>query len=70
MRKKMLALALLGLVMVGGCAIIPGGKYNASQRWNQFTQDCAKIWNVVDIYFFNYDITDPYVGAPFFGDPH
>jgi hypothetical protein len=70
MRKKMLALAFLGLLMVGGCAMIPGGSYNAGQRWDQHMQDFAKIWNVVDIYFFNYDITDPYVGAPFFGDPH
>lgn len=70
MRKKMLAVAFLGLLMVSGCAMIPGGHYNGKARWNQFMQDSAKIWNVVDIYFFNYDITDPYVGAPFFGDPH
>jgi hypothetical protein len=70
MRKTILALAVLGLLTVGGCAMIPGGRYNASARWNQFMQDTAKIWNVVDIYFFNYDVTDPYVGAPFFGDPH
>jgi hypothetical protein len=70
MRKLMLALALFGLLTAGGCAMIPGGSYNGKARWNQFMQDTAKIWNVVDIYFFNYDITDPYVGAPFFGDPH
>ena len=70
MRKTLMALALIGLLTVGGCGFIPGGHYNASARWHQFQQDVAKVWNVVDIYFFNYDITDPYVGAPFFGDPH
>jgi len=70
MRKVMLGLGLIVLLGVGGCSIIPGGKLNAKARWNQIMQDGAKIWNVVDIYFFNYDIRDPYVGAPFFGDPH
>lgn len=70
MRKILMAIALFCLLNVSGCSFIPGGHYNLSARWNQFMQDTAKVWNVVDIYFFNYDITDPYVGAPFFGDPH
>jgi hypothetical protein len=70
MRKTIVALVFIGLVTITGCRMIPGGKYNAKQRWNQHLQDASKVWNVVDIYFFNYDITDPYVGAPFFGDPH
>ena len=31
--------------------------------WNQIT-------NVIDIHLWNYDIRDPFVDAPFFGDPH
>ena len=46
------------------------GHYDGKARWDNFTVEWQKMWNVVDIYFFNYDITDPYVGAPFFGDPH
>ncbi len=46
------------------------GHYDGGKRWDQFTQNYQKIWNVIDIYFFNYDIRDPYLAAPFFGDPH
>ena len=45
------------------------GHYDGAMRWDQFTRNYQKIWNFIDIYFFDYDITDPYLGAPFFGDP-
>jgi hypothetical protein len=46
------------------------GHYDGKMRWDNFTQNYQKIQNVIDIYFFNYDIRDPWLGAPFFGDPH
>lgn len=46
------------------------GHYDGKLRWDNWAQNYQKVWNVVDIYFFNYDVTDPYLGAPFFGDPH
>ena len=45
------------------------GKYDGRMRWNNFTRNMQKVGNVIDIHFFNYDIRDPYLGAPFFGDP-
>ena len=45
------------------------GHYDGYTRWAQFTRNYQKMWNFIDIYFFDYDITDPYLGAPFFGDP-
>ena len=45
------------------------GHYDGKARWDNFTKNYQQIWNVIDIYFFNYDIRDPYVDAPFFGDP-
>ena len=46
------------------------GHYDGKARWNNFTRQYQQIWNFIDIYGFNYDITDPYATAPFFGDPH
>ena len=46
------------------------GHYDGKARWDNFTRQYQQIWNVIDIYAFNYDITDPYASAPFFGDPH
>ncbi len=46
------------------------GHYDGKKRWDNFTRNYQKIWNFVDIYFFNYDIRDPYLGTPFFGDPN
>jgi len=46
------------------------GRYDGALRWDNQTAAWQKIMNVVDIYFFNFDIRDPYLGAPFFGDPH
>jgi len=45
------------------------GHYNGFTRWAQFTRNYQKAWNFIDIYFFDYDLNDPYLGAPFFGDP-
>lgn len=45
------------------------GHYDGKTRWDNFTSNWQRVQNVADIYFFNYDIKDPYVGAPFFGDP-
>lgn len=45
------------------------GHYDGKARWDNFTRNWQSIWNVIDIHFFNYDIRDPYVNAPFFGDP-
>lgn len=46
------------------------GRYDGKARWDNFTANLQRVQNFVDIHFFNYDIRDPYVGAPFFGDPH
>jgi len=46
------------------------GHYDGKKRWDNFTRNYQKIWNFVDIYFWNYDIRDPYLGTPFFGDPN
>lgn len=46
------------------------GHFDGKTRWDNFTANWAQIQNFIDIHFFNYDIRDPYVGAPFFGDPH
>ena len=46
------------------------GHYDGKARWDNFTRNLQSIENFVDIHFFNYDIRDPYVNAPFFGDPH
>jgi len=46
------------------------GHYDGKARWDNFTRNLQQIQNFVDIYGFNYDIRDPYVNAPFFGDPH
>ncbi len=46
------------------------GHYDGRMRWDNLTQGWQKITNVLDIYFFNYDVRDPYLGTPFFGDPH
>lgn len=45
------------------------GHYDGGKRWDNFMRHYQQAWNVVDIYLFNYDITDPELGAPFFGDP-
>ena len=45
------------------------GHYDGKARWDNFTKNFQQITNVIDIHFFNYDIRDPYVNAPFFGDP-
>ena len=45
------------------------GHYDGKQRWNNFMRNYQQIWNVIDIYLFNYDVTDPSLGSPFFGDP-
>ena len=45
------------------------GHYDGKARWDNFTKNYQQIWNVIDIHFFNYDIRDPFVNAPFFGDP-
>ena len=45
------------------------GHYDGKARWDNFTKNWQQIQNVMDIHFFNYDIRDPYVNAPFFGDP-
>ena len=45
------------------------GHYDGYARWDNFTKNIQEIQNFADIYFFNYDIRDPYVNAPFFGDP-
>ena len=46
------------------------GHYDGKARWDNFTKNMQKVENFVDIHFLNYDIRDPYVNAPFFGDPH
>ena len=46
------------------------GHYNNSARWRNWQKNWSSIWNTIDIYLFNYDVRDPYVDAPFFGDPH
>jgi hypothetical protein len=46
------------------------GHYDGKARWDNYTNNHQQVQNFVDIYFFNYDIRDPYVGTPFFGDPH
>ncbi len=46
------------------------GHYDGKARWDNFTKNYQQIWNVIDIHLFNYDVRDPYVNAPFFGDPH
>jgi len=46
------------------------GHYDGTARWNNFTRNMQQVENFADIYFFNYDIRDPYVDSPFFGDPH
>ena len=46
------------------------GHYDGAARWNNFTANWQQVQNFADIYLWNYDIRDPYVGAPFFGDPH
>ena len=45
------------------------GHYNNNARWRNWQKNWSSIWNVIDIYLFNYDVRDPYVDAPFFGDP-
>ena len=45
------------------------GHYDGKTRWDNFTANWQQVQNFVDIYAWNYDIRDPYVGAPFFGDP-
>ncbi len=45
------------------------GNYDGKARWDNFTQNWQQIQNFVDIHVWNYDIRDPYVGAPYFGDP-
>ena len=45
------------------------GHYDGEARWNNFTANWQQIQNFVDIHVWNYDIRDPYVGAPYFGDP-
>ncbi len=45
------------------------GHYNGKQRWDNFTRNIQMIQNFADIHLFNYDIRDPYVNSPFFGDP-
>ena len=45
------------------------GHYDGETRWNNFTANWQQIQNFVDIHVWNYDIRDPYVGAPYFGDP-
>ncbi len=45
------------------------GHYDGKQRWDNFTRNLQQIQNVADIHFLNYDVRDPYVNAPFFGDP-
>ena len=45
------------------------GHYDGFTRWDNFTRNYQKAWNFIDIYFFDYDIRDPYLGTPFFGDP-
>ncbi len=44
------------------------GHYDGAKRWDNFTRNYQKIWNTIDIHFFGYDIRDPYLGAPYFGD--
>ena len=45
------------------------GHYDGKARWDNLMKNYQQIWNFIDIYGFNYDIRDPYVDAPFFGDP-
>ena len=45
------------------------GHYDGKARWNNFTANWQQIQNFADIHIWNYDIRDPYVGAPYFGDP-
>ncbi len=45
------------------------GHYDGKQRWDNFTRNLQQIQNFADIHFLNYDVRDPYVNAPFFGDP-
>ena len=45
------------------------GHYDGKARWDNFTANWQQVQNFVDIHVWNYDIRDPYVGAPFFGDP-
>ena len=45
------------------------GRYDGEKRWDNFGKNYAQIWNFVNIHFFNYDVRDPFLGAPFFGDP-
>jgi len=45
------------------------GHYDGNARWDNFTRNYQQIWNFIDIHFFGYDIRDPFVDAPYFGDP-
>ena len=45
------------------------GHYDGRARWDNFTRQWQQIQNFASIHFFNYDIRDPYLNAPFFGDP-
>ncbi len=46
------------------------GHYDGKRRWDDFTKNWQEIQNFFDIHFWNYDIRDPYLGVPFFGDPN
>lgn len=45
------------------------GHYDGKKRWDNFAQNWQRIWNFIDVHIMDYDIRDPYLGAPFFGDP-
>ena len=44
------------------------GHFDGTMHYNQLRRNWQKVENVIDIYLLNYDIGDPYLGAPFFGD--
>ena len=45
------------------------GRYDGGKHWDNFGKNYAQIWNFLNIHFLNYDVRDPYLGAPYFGDP-
>jgi hypothetical protein len=45
------------------------GHYDGKRRWDDFTANWQQIQNFFSIHFWNYDVRDPFAGAPYFGDP-
>lgn len=43
--------------------------WDGEVRWDNFTSHMQRIQNVVNIHLLNFDMRDPFLGAPFFGDP-